>query len=103
MWNYPNRLVCTVLAEMRDTTKTLNHFTLFRYKKFLPLLIEEAQTMVNRMEAGLEDLSDLKDMRSKKKKLRKEIKKLKEERDALKGDEDSNPHKGIPFTSTEDL
>jgi len=76
MWYYPNRLVCSVLDEMRDRLKTLNHFTLYRYKKYVPILIEEAQQLVNNMESGLSDLSDLKEMRDKRRELKKEIKEL---------------------------
>ena len=54
----PNRYVCSVLTEMRDTIDKLNIFTVYRAKHFLPILIEEAQTMVNRMECTLEDKED---------------------------------------------
>ena len=47
-----NRYVCEVLEEMRTCTKTLN-FAL------IPSLIEEVQTMVNRMEMALHDMKDL--------------------------------------------
>ena len=47
-----NRYVCEVLDEMRTCTKTLN-FAL------IPSLIEEVQTMVNRMEMALSDMKDL--------------------------------------------
>ena len=47
-----NRYVCEVLEEMRTCTKTLN-FAL------MPSLIEEVQTMVNRMEMALHDMKDL--------------------------------------------
>ena len=54
----PNRYVCSVLTEMRDTIDKLNIFTVYRAKRFLPILVEEAQTMVNRMECTLEDKED---------------------------------------------
>ena len=47
-----NRYFCEVLEEMRTCTKTLN-FAL------IPSLIEEVQTMVNRMEMALHDMKDL--------------------------------------------
>ena len=47
-----NRYVCNVLDEMRTCTETLN-FAL------IPSLIEEVQTMVNRMEMALHDMKDL--------------------------------------------
>lgn len=69
---YPNRTLCDVLKEMRACYKTRN---------FCPLLglIEEAQSMGNRMEAGLEDLRDLKDIRKTIKEKREELIKLKNE------------------------
>jgi hypothetical protein len=42
-------------------------------------LIEEAQTLVNRMECGLEDWTDLKDMTKKLSQIKKELKTKKEE------------------------
>ena len=47
-----NRYVCEVLEEMRTCTKTLNFAV-------IPSLIEEVQTMVNRMEMALSDMKDL--------------------------------------------
>ena len=82
--NYPNRVVCSVLSEMRKMLKTLNIFTLYRYKAMQATLIEEAQTLVNRMEAGLEDWSDIKYARKDLKSIRKEIRELKDEKEALK-------------------
>ena len=97
MWMYPNRLVCSVLEEMREGVKALNHFTLFRYKKYMSLLIEESQTHVNNMEAGLSDLSDLRDMRNKKKELQIEIKKLKKERRHLKKEDKEDSGSSRPI------
>ena len=68
----PNRVVCEVLTEMRASLRTLNIFTLYRYKRLQESLIEEAQTMVNRMEAGLSDVSDLKELKEECKRLTKE-------------------------------
>ena len=48
-----NRYVCDVLEEMRTSVKTLNF-------AMIPSLIEEVQTMANRMEMALGDLKDLK-------------------------------------------
>ena len=68
-----NRYVCEVLEEMRTCTKTLN-FSL------IPSLIEEVQTMVNRMEMALHDMKDLQHLKDtiveKKKELAKLEKKL---------------------------
>lgn len=45
------RTLCDVLEECRKTTQTLNF-------SYLLGLLEEAQTMANRMEAGLEEKGD---------------------------------------------
>ena len=47
-----NRYVCDVLEEMRTSVKTLNF-------AMIPSLIEEVQTMANRMEMALADMKDL--------------------------------------------
>ena len=48
----PNRLVCNVLDEMRECSKTRNF-------SYLDGLIEEVQTLVNRMEGKLLDNKEL--------------------------------------------
>ena len=48
-----NRYICDVLEEMRTSVKTLNF-------AMIPSLIEEVQTMANRIEMALEDMKDLK-------------------------------------------
>lgn len=68
----PNRTLCAVLEELRTCTKTMN----FSYALGL---IEEAQTLGNRMEAALWDQHEIKDLRA-------EIKKLSKERDKLKSE-----------------
>ena len=65
-----NRYVCDVLEEMRTSVKTLNF-------AMIPSLIEEVQTMANRMEMALSDLKDLK-------LLKEDIVDKKEELDSLK-------------------
>ena len=62
-----NRYLCSVLDEMRECTKTLNF-------SYLLGLIEEAQTLGNRMEAKLYDIrdyerlhEDIRDLKKKKK------------------------------------
>jgi hypothetical protein len=69
----PNRLLCAVLDEMRDCVKTSNF-------SYLSGLIEEAQSLGNRMEAHLYDmkdhnrlLDDIKALEKKKKKLKEEV------------------------------
>ena len=69
----PNRLLCAVLDEMRDCVKTSNF-------SYLSGLIEEAQSLGNRMEAHLYDmkdhdrlLDDIRDLKKKKNKLKEEV------------------------------
>ena len=68
----PNRLLCTVLDEMRECVKTLNF-------SYLSGLIEEAQSLANRMESHLYDIKDLNRLHKDIKALKKKKKKLKEE------------------------
>ena len=51
----PSRYACTVLDEARAAVKNLNHLTLLQAKRHLSTLIEEMQTVFNRMESSLED------------------------------------------------
>lgn len=76
-YNYENRTICDVLAEIRKCAKTLN---------FAPVLslVEEAQSMANRMEAGLSDKRDIKDMRKERSALKEELKKLRRKVKKLK-------------------
>ena len=76
-WSGTNRYVCDVLKEMRKLTETNNYSS-------LPSLIEEVQICVNRMEAGLEDKGDLRELAEERTKVKKEISKLRKKRDKLK-------------------
>lgn len=62
-----NRTLCDVLEEMRKCYETRN----FGY---LPGLIEEAQSMGNRMEAKLGDLESLEEVRTTAKLIQKKVK-----------------------------
>ena len=72
-----NRYVCEVLEEMRTCTKTLNF-------AIIPSLIEEVQTMANRMEMALSDMKDLEtlkdDIHEKKEELKVLEKKIKKKK-----------------------
>ena len=68
----PNRLLCAVLDEMRECVKTSNF-------SYLSGLIEEAQSLGNRMEAHLYDIKDLNHLHKDITALKKKKKKLKEE------------------------
>jgi hypothetical protein len=65
----PNRYLCSVLDEMRECTKTLNF-------SYLLGLIEEAQTLGNRMEAKLYEIKDFERLHEDIRDLKKEKKKL---------------------------
>jgi len=75
---YLNRTLCDVLDEMRTCFKTYN---------FSPMLalIEEAQMMGNKMEAGLGDKHDIKKMESRKEELINELRELREKRLRFRG------------------
>jgi hypothetical protein len=68
---------------MRDCCKTGNY-------SYLPGLIEEAQSMGNRMEAKLYDLKDHERLLADVKKLRKEVEVLREEKESLCADGDKD-------------
>jgi hypothetical protein len=64
-----NRYICDVLEEMRTSTKTLNF-------AMIPSLIEEVQTMANRMEMALHDMKDLEQLKMSIVEKKEELKKL---------------------------
>tara|TARA_B100000029_G_scaffold266917_1_gene262766 strand:+ start:232 stop:471 length:240 start_codon:yes stop_codon:yes gene_type:complete len=64
-----NRYVCDVLAEMRTCMETRNF-------AILPSLIEETQTMVNRMEMALGDMKDLRALKDEISTKKEELKKI---------------------------
>jgi len=65
----PNRFICEVFTEMRSCHRTRNY-------SYLTGLIEEAQSLANRMEAGLSDSRDFEYLREQVSKLKKEKKEL---------------------------
>lgn len=80
---YPNRLMCSTLDEMRDSLKLLDELNIKTYRSHMSMLIEEVQSMANRMEAAISDKSDVEEMIVKRRQLKKEIKKLKIKRERL--------------------
>lgn len=72
-----NRYICNVLDEIRTCHETRNYSILIS-------LIEEAQTMVNRMESALQDSKDIQDLLEEKSKLKKEVKELTKKVEGLK-------------------
>ena len=94
----PNRYACTVLEEARAALAKLNWVTMAFSKRHLATLLEELQTIVNRMEAGLEDKSDysyardrLRETRAKLADLEAEKAELKVEIKALKAELERRP------------
>ena len=81
---YPNRYMCSALEEMRTILTKLDIHSIDRYKSLMAIMIEEVQTMGNRMEASLEDKGDVRKLTEKRAKLRREVEKLKAEVRLLK-------------------
>ena len=79
-----NRTLCDVLEEMRTCEKTKNF-------SYLVGLIEEAQSMGNRMESSLWDQKSFIGLQDKVKKLEKKIRKLRDERNELEGKDTREP------------
>jgi len=73
---YLNRTLCDVLYEMRECYKTRNFCNLNG-------LIEEAQSMGNKMEAGLGDKRDLLKLQNEKSKFKQQVNNLKQQVEAL--------------------
>lgn len=82
----PNRYACTVLEEARAALAKLNWVTMAFSKRHLATLLEELQTIVNRMEAGLEDKSDYSYARDRLRETRAKLKDLKAEKAELKAE-----------------
>lgn len=76
-----NRYICDTLKEMRDSIKVLSVWNIPRTKAVLLSLIEENQSMANRMEAKLGDMNDLVRLDKDIKKKRLELKALEEKLD----------------------
>lgn len=76
----PNRTLCDVLSELRTCYENRNF-------SYMLSLVEEAQTMANRMEAALYDKSDLRYAREEYKKLKAKIAKLEKKAEKLEGGE----------------
>lgn len=81
-WGGTHRTICSVLEEMRQCLKTLS---------IAPLagLIEEAQSMANRMENGLSQKSDLEEWETLWREKKAELKKLQKEFNDTKAKLDS--------------
>jgi len=71
-----NRYLCTVLDEMRECVKTLNF-------SYLLGLIEEVQTLGNRMESRLFEIKDFERLHKEIKALEKKRKKIEDEVEEL--------------------
>ena len=80
----PNRYACTVLEEARAALARLNWVTMAFSKRHLATLLEELQTIVNRMEAGLEDKADYNRSRDRLRDIRAKLAGLEAEKAELK-------------------
>jgi peptidoglycan hydrolase CwlO-like protein len=82
-----NRYVCDALKEIRanldNIEKVSTNRSIVISSSTIRALVEETQTMVNRMEAAIQDKNDLDYYKDKASDIKKEIKKLKKERDKL--------------------
>ena len=67
----PNRLVCNVLDEMRECSKT-------RIFSYLDGLIEEVQVLVNRMESKLMDQKELDELNERIRESKNDLARLKQ-------------------------
>lgn len=76
-YDYCNRTLCAVLDEMRKCCESRNF-------SYLPGLIEEAQSMGNKMEGALSDKRDIAEWTQKRSKLKKELNDLRQKLDSLK-------------------
>jgi len=74
--SYPNRLLCDVLDEIRKCDETRNY-------SYLKGLVEEAQSLGNRMEAKLHDNKDILSANKTLREAKEELKKIQAEIDSL--------------------
>ena len=72
----PNRYMCSALEEMREQLKVLSEFNIERYRSITAMLIEEIQTMGNRMEAHLRDQAQLERLHTKIRAAKRKLKNL---------------------------
>lgn len=82
-YKQPNRTLCDCLQEMRNVMSNLSVHNKKRTKAVMATLIEEVQTYANRMEAGLEDWQDMRELHKQKKDLYKRVVNLKIKVEAL--------------------
>ena len=101
-YNSPNRYVCEVLEEMRKQLNVLSIHNLDRYKSSMAMLIEESQTLVNRMESALSDWSDIRRAHWEIKGLKAEIKELESDRDSFKISSEKNLDTGANCSNLKD-
>ena len=79
----PNRYYCSALDECRVALGKLSIFNLWYFKKIFAILLEELQTLGNRMEAALEDKHDMHRYHDEAKKVHVELKALRMEKEEL--------------------
>lgn len=74
-----NRTMCDVLKEMRDLNDKLTPMVVDQHKKTFAYLIEEVQSMGNRMESALTEKGELEEIHEEWRQQTKKMKKLKAE------------------------
>ena len=89
----PNRYICSVISEMRDNIKIIQddptHDPSVKVAiRTIASLVEEFQTLANRMEAAIEDVGDVEDLHRTIKDMRRKIKKLRAEHAKLAGEKE---------------
>ena len=82
----PNRYACTVLEETRAALERLNWVTLAYCKRHLATLLEEVQTIVNRMESALMDKHEYEMARDRLRDARTELDDLKAEKNEIESE-----------------
>lgn len=75
-YSFPNRTVCSILADMRKAYETRNF-------SYLLAMIEEVQYHANRMEAAIGDMKDIERFTKTRSEIKSDIKKLIAEKKAL--------------------
>ena len=90
-----NRYVCYVIDEIRDFLKYSNLFTYKYCNARIRALLEEVQSLANKMEASLSDKHDYERIRVKVKKAKEELKLLEAKIEVLKGSNENTTDKRI--------
>lgn len=75
--SFPHRTICDAIEDCRRQNNNLDEYNYYRVQSNLKVLLEEIQSLANRMEAGLYYTQDLDKLHAKRKTLRLQVKELK--------------------------